>query len=139
MPSLGEPAPPVADGELIVTWFREHPGYWAPGSPSTANFDLRPGEASLSVWRLSLTSEAELRARFGHGPDVVYVARTARQVRDLAGGDGTPLNLDVVPDPDHGGPAHAGVLDPDGRPGRTRGAVKKALKRLFCDPWPPAG
>ena len=108
-----------------------------PGSPSTANFDLRPGEASLSVWRLSVTSEAELRARFGHGPDVIYVARTARQVRELTSGDGTPLGLDVIPDPDHGGPAHAGIRDPNGRPGRTRGAVKKALKRLFCEPWPP--
>ena len=135
-----DPGAAVADDETIGMWFRVHPGYWdPPAPPSTANFLLRPNppEALLSVWRMGGVTEAELRARFGLGEDVLVVFRTARQVRELAGGNKATLGLDVVPDPDHGGPAHAGILDTNGRPGVQRQSVKKALKRLFCDPWPP--
>ena len=65
------------------------------------------------------------------------MTRTAGQVRAPASGSGSPLGLDVVPDAEHGGPAHAGIFDAAGGLGRSRSAVKKALKRLSCEPWPP--
>ena len=144
--SVEEPNPPgrLADDEPIGMWFVPHPGYFTPpDSPGSSKFDLRPAtgdrsaEKTLSVWRMSRTTEKELRRTHGLADDIPFVVRTVGQVRALTAGDDAPLDLDVVSDPEHGGPAHAGILDPNGRPGRSRKSVSKALKRLFCEPWPP--
>ena len=128
----------VADDEVLAMWFTPYPGYFEPPDrPTRANFQLRRGEASLSVWRLGLTTEAKLRADHALPAETVFLTATAAEVRGLCNAEGTPLNLDAVSDDPAGDkPGHAGVTAA-GRAGRRfTGGMTKALQRLFCEPWP---
>ena len=66
MPTTGD-APDsagVADDERVAMWFTPYPGYFEPPDALTSrNFKLRKEEAGLSVWRLDLITEQDLRER----------------------------------------------------------------------------
>lgn len=95
----------------------------APGPRITSkNFELRPGEAGVSVSRAGITSPDRLMARLGDPAKGSLVAEAP-----IAGI--RALGLDVVPDPIPEDPGHALIVSATAS--LADQPVRKQLTRLF--------
>lgn len=104
-------------------WFEE------PDRISSQNFQLRPGESGVSVYRSNVVSPADLLGMPSPISDSIAAEARVGDIRNLTDAAGNRLELDVEAD-DAGGtnPGHAEIRSPDGN--MTK-AMSRALARTF--------
>jgi hypothetical protein len=107
------------------------PFFEDPDRITSANFklDRREGELGLSVYRASQVTAEELLQMPTALPGSRIAFATVGEIRQLKGGDGLPLGLDVYPEDDESNPGHAEIRGPT--PGELSRSTSKALQRLF--------
>lgn len=107
------------------------PFFEEPDRISSFNFSLdkRQHELGLSVYRASVVTAVDVLANPGAIAGSKIVQANVGDIRSLTGGDGKPLNLDVIAVDDEDNPGHAEIRGPD--PGKLSKSASKALRNLF--------
>ena len=107
------------------------PFFEEPDRVTTQNFklDRRRNEVGLSVYRSSVVSATDVLQK----PDAIagsrIVAARVGDIRELVGGDGRALHLDVVVVDDEYNPGHAEIRAAD--PAVLKDRASKALRGVF--------
>jgi len=107
------------------------PFYAEPGRITRTNFSLdkRRGELGLSVYRASIVTSHDVLSRPEAIPDSLVASARVKDIRELIGGDGKWLRLDVVIVDDQDNPGHAEIRSPE--LGVLTASASKALRGLF--------
>lgn len=114
----------LPDDEIVIRHIPGGTTWQAPGPRITSkNFELRPGEAGVSVSRAGITTPDQLLARLG---DPAKGSRTASAPIDGI----RALGLDVVPDPIPEDPGHALIVS--AAASLADQPVRKKLAALFA-------
>jgi hypothetical protein len=102
-----------------------------PDGITSQNFklDQRRGDLGLSVYRASIVTPADVLAKPDAIPDSRIAAARVGDIRQLTGGDGKQLALDVFIVEDETNLGHSEIRGP--QPGQLAPAASKALRNLF--------